>query len=97
VYFVEGDARKAIETFQRAKELEPPGRPEILLALGNAYLAEEHYPEAVREYQVLLENAPENEEARVQLAKALRAEGHREFANQVSLRTEEHPDTAKPR
>lgn len=96
VYLVEGYTRKAIEAFKRAKMLEP-GRPEILLALGNAYLADEQYSEAVREYRELLETAPDNEVARLQLTKAMRAEGPREAAAQVSLGPAEQAGTVKPR
>ena len=55
-----------------------------LLALGNAYLAGEQYGAAVREYQELLQAAPEMEIVREQLAKAFRAEG-REAEAEVLL------------
>jgi tetratricopeptide (TPR) repeat protein len=83
VYPVEGYARKAIEAFKEAKMLTPT-RPEILLALGNAYLLDEHYPEAVRELQELLESAPDYEIAWAQPEKALRAEGPVAQASQIS-------------
>jgi tetratricopeptide (TPR) repeat protein len=53
-----------------------------LLALGNAYLAAEKYPEAIKQYQELLEHEPEMEAARPQLAKALRLEGRTAEADQ---------------
>ena len=86
VYEAEGYTRKAIEKLKQAKELEPD-RPEILLALGNAYLAAEQYSEAIKEYQELLAKAPQIEAVREQLAKALRAEGRKAEADQVSLET----------
>ena len=73
IYAAEGQWHEAIENWKKAKELEP--RWEILLALGNAYLANEQYGAAVREYQELLQAAPETDGAWEQLAKALRAEG----------------------
>ena len=73
IYAAEGQWHEAIENWKKAKELQP--RPEILLALGNAYLANEQYGAAVREYQELLQAAPETDGAWEQLAKALRADG----------------------
>lgn len=74
LYLVEGYAKKAVEILQQAKELNPD-RPDVLLALGNAYLADEKYAAAVREFKEVLEAEPDLEIARAQLAKALRAEG----------------------
>ena len=82
IYEAEGHLPEAIENWKKAKEIEP--RPEILLALGNAYLAGEQYGAAVREYQELLQAAPEMEIVREQLAKAFRAEG-REAEAEVLL------------
>ncbi len=95
LYQAEGYTRKAIESLKKAKELEP-NRVEILLALGNAYLGAEQYPEAIREYQELLEKAPDMESARAQLAKALRAQGLPEESHQVYLDPSAQPSLAKP-
>jgi tetratricopeptide (TPR) repeat protein len=95
VYQGEGYTQMAIEKLKKAKELQPDW-PEILLALGNAYLVAEQYPEAIREYQELLAKAPDAESARAQLAKALRAQGHREEADQVYLDPATQPSLAKP-
>jgi tetratricopeptide (TPR) repeat protein len=73
IYEAEGHLPEAIENWKKAKQIEP--RPEILLALGDAYLAGEQYGAAVREYGELLQVAPEMESVRKQLAKAFRAEG----------------------
>jgi len=73
IYETEGHLPEAIENWKKAKQIEP--RPEILLALGDAYLAGEQYGAAVREYRELLQVAPEMESVRKQLAKAFRAEG----------------------
>lgn len=73
IYGAEEHWHDAIENWKKAKELEP--RPGILLALGNAYLANGQTGAAVREYQELLQIAPHTEGARDQLVKALRAEG----------------------
>jgi tetratricopeptide (TPR) repeat protein len=51
-----------------------PERLEILRALGNAYLAEEHFADAIKQYPELLEKAPQLEIVRSQMTKALRAE-----------------------
>lgn len=77
----EGLLREAIENWKKAKGLKP--RPGILLALGNAYLDDQQYGAAVREYQELLQVAPETESAGEQLAKALRAEGREAEARAV--------------
>jgi uncharacterized protein HemY len=64
---------------KHAKELAPDNTG-ILLALGNAYVAEEHYSSAIKEYRELLETQPDLEIARAHLAKALRADGRTEEA-----------------
>ena len=94
LYLAEGYTRKAIETLLKAKENDPD-RVEVLLALGNAYLAGEHYPAAIREYRELLERLPDLEIARAQLAKALRAEGRGEEADQVSMDSQMQPNLTK--
>jgi tetratricopeptide (TPR) repeat protein len=81
IYGAEEHWRDAIENWKKAKELEP--RPEILLALGKAYAANKQYGAAAREYQELLQMAPETEGVKEQLAKALRAEGHEAEAQAV--------------
>lgn len=94
VYQAEGYMRPAIENWKQAKQLEP-ARPRILLGLGNAYLAAERYPEAIKEYQELLASTPDDEGAREQLAKALRADGRGEEAAQVETGTETGLDKPK--
>lgn len=89
IYQAEEHWHDAIENWKKAKELKP--RPEVLLALGNAYLANEQYSAAVREYQELLQLAPEVEGARQQLAKALRAEGREAEARGVEEQREPLP------
>jgi tetratricopeptide (TPR) repeat protein len=89
IYQAEEHSRDAIENWKKAKELE--ARPEILLALGDAYLANEQHSAAVREYQELLQLAPEIEGVREQLAKALRAEGREAEARGVEERRESLP------
>ena len=84
IYQAEGYMPQAIEKWKKAKEIEPE-RPEILLALGNAYLIAERYTEAIREYRELLQKEPDDDQVRPQLAKALRAEGRIEEADQVHL------------
>jgi tetratricopeptide (TPR) repeat protein len=84
VYLAKGDAKRAVEQLKKAKEL-APDRPEILFALGNAYLAGEHYDAAIREYQEMIGLAPDSEVARVQLAKALRAQGREEEAEREAI------------
>jgi len=96
VYLREGYTKQAIDTLKRAKEL-APGKPGVVLALGNAYSAGEHYSAAVKEYQELLEEAPDMEAAREQLAKALRAEGREEEARQVLLKSSAQIDLPDPR
>jgi len=96
VFQSEGSARKAIEKLKRAKEL-APDRPEILFTLANAYLVAEQYPEAIREYQELLAKKPDLESARPPLAKALRAEGRMEEADQVYLDPAAQTSFTKPR
>lgn len=83
VYLTEGYTRQAIEQLQRAKEL-APGSIEVALALalGNAYLAAEHYSAAIREFRELLDQVPDQLPARKQLATALRTEGRVEDAAQ---------------
>lgn len=88
LYLAEGYTRKAIETLRHAKN-QNPDELEVLLALGNAYLADEDYAAAVREYREALGEAPDLEIARAQLAKALRAEGRTEEAEQVYLDTDQ--------
>ena len=80
LYLTEGYVRKAIETLRRAKN-ENAEDVRVLLALGNAYIADEQY--AAREYREVLQEAPDLETARAQLAKALRADGRTEEAAQV--------------
>jgi tetratricopeptide (TPR) repeat protein len=82
LYLAEGYNRQAISELKLAKEL-APNRPEVLLALGNAYLAQERYEAAAKEFQELLERQPELEVAREQLAKTLRAEGRLQEAEAV--------------
>jgi len=60
----------------------------VLLALGNAYLADKQYSAAIREFREVLAGAPDLEMAREQLAKALRAAGRNEEAEQVYLEPE---------
>jgi tetratricopeptide (TPR) repeat protein len=81
IYGAEERWHDAIENLQKAKELEP--RPEILLALGNAYAANKQYGAAVREYQELLHMAPETEGVKEQLVKVLRVEGREAEAREV--------------
>jgi len=69
VYLREGYTKQAIDTVKRAKEW-APGKPSVVLALGHAYSAGEHYSAAVKEYKELLEKAPDMEAAREQLAKS---------------------------
>lgn len=94
LYMTEGYTRKAIETLQQAKE-KSPEHIEIYLALGDAYLANEQYAAAVREYRDVLEASPDLEIARAQLAKALRAEGRNKEADQVYL-DPDAPNRPKP-
>jgi len=82
LYLAEGYNRQAIAELKAAKEL-APNRPEVLLALGNAYLAQERYEAAAKEFRELLEQEPDLEVAREQLAKTLRAEGRFQDAEQV--------------
>ena len=82
LYLAEGYNRQAIAELKAAKDL-APYRAEVLLALGNAYLAQERYDAAAKEFQELLEQQPDLEVAREQLAKALRAEGRLQEAEQV--------------
>jgi tetratricopeptide (TPR) repeat protein len=77
---------EAIENWKKAKELEP--RPGILLALGNAYAANKELAAAVREYQELLQMAPETAGAKAQLVKVLRAEGREAEARAVEEQRE---------
>jgi tetratricopeptide (TPR) repeat protein len=82
LYLAEGYNRQAIAELKLAKELTPK-RAEILMALGNAYLGQERYQLAAKEFQELLEQQPDLEAAREQLAKTLRAEGRFQEAEQV--------------
>ena len=63
----------------------------MLLALGNAYLADKQYSAAIREFREVLDAAPDMEIARDRLAKALRAAGRSQEAEQVYL----EPEVAK--
>jgi uncharacterized protein HemY len=77
----------------RAKD-ENPNDLTVFVALGDAYFGDEHYAAAVREDRKALEEVPDLEIARAQLAKALRAEGRTEEAEQVYLDVEKpHPST----
>jgi tetratricopeptide (TPR) repeat protein len=82
LYLSEGYNRQAIAELKLAKAV-APYRAEVLLALGNAYLAQERYEAAAKEFQELLEQQPDLEVAREQLAKTLRAEGRLQEAEQV--------------
>ena len=82
LYQAEGYNRQSIENWRKAKELEPD-RTEIALALGNAYLLDEQYPEAEREYRELLLHDPDMENAKGQLARVLRVEGRGQEAEQI--------------
>jgi len=82
VYLGEGYNRQAVSELKFAKAIAQDS-PEILLALGNAYLAEERYGAAEKEFRELLDRAPDLEIAREQLAKALRAEGRTQEAVQL--------------
>jgi tetratricopeptide (TPR) repeat protein len=73
LYETEGLARQAIEQWKQAKTLQP--RPEFSLALGNANLAMQRYSDAIREYQVLLEDDPNMDNVRPKLATASGAVG----------------------
>jgi tetratricopeptide (TPR) repeat protein len=57
VSLTEGYIRQAIEQLKHAKEL-APDNPGILLALGDAYLAEERYSSTIKEYRELLRLNP---------------------------------------
>jgi tetratricopeptide (TPR) repeat protein len=81
IYEAEEHWHDAIENWKKAKELEP--RPEILLALGQAYAANKEYGAAVREYQELLQMAPEMEGVKELLVKVLRVEGREAEAREV--------------
>jgi tetratricopeptide (TPR) repeat protein len=81
---LQGNYGKAIESFKQAKELAPPP-PEVRRYLGNAYSAAKRYPEAVKEFQELVDKEPDWEPARPALAKALRAEGRIAEADQILL------------
>ena len=82
LYLAEGYNRQAIGELKAAKEL-APNRPEVLFALGSAYLAQERYEAAAKEFRELLGLQPDLEAAREQLAKVLRAEGRFQDAEQV--------------
>ena len=84
MYLAEGYARKAVETLRRAKN-ENADDVRVMLALGNAYIADEPYGAAVKKFREVLDEAPELEIAHVQLAKALRADGRVDEAEQVYL------------
>ena len=77
---------KAVASYEEAIRID--GRTaEYQFDLGQVYLVEGYARkaiEAVHEYQKLLEKAPDAGIARVQLAKALRAEGHVVQSSQVS-------------
>lgn len=92
IYQAEGYMPEAISEWKKAKEIEPE-RSEILLGLANAYLVAERYSEAIAGYKELMKNAPEVE-VRVQLAKALRAEGREEEAGEIEQGVED--PTAQP-
>lgn len=96
VYLEEGYTKRGIEQLKKAKEL-APGRLKILMALGNAYLTGEQYAAAIAEYQEVLEAAPDTEAARVQMAKALRAEGRTAQASQLLLDSSAGPGGTRPR
>jgi len=82
LYLAEGFNRQATAELKAAKEL-APGRPDVLYALGSAYLAQERYEAAAKEFRELLDLRPDLEVAREQLAKVLRAEGRPQDAEQV--------------
>jgi tetratricopeptide (TPR) repeat protein len=84
LYLAEGYARKAVETLLRAKE-KSPDRIDLWLVLGTAFLADERYAAAAREFRDVLEMVPDSEVAKTQLVKALRAEGRNREADQVYL------------
>lgn len=96
LYLAEGYTRKAIETLQKANERDPD-RVEIMLALGDAYLIGEQYSAAIREYREVLEEAPDLEIARTQLAKALRADGRGEEADRLYVDPEVQSKRMKQR
>ena len=73
LYEAEGLIGQAVEQWKQAKELQP--RPDFSLALANAYVTEQQYSDAIREYQELLQNAPNLDGVRPKLAAALRAVG----------------------
>lgn len=95
-YLKEGYAKQAIEKLKQAKAL-APGQPDILLALGNAYLAGEQYSAAASEYKELLERAPDTEAARMQLAKALKAQGREEEAARILAEFSAESGLSNPR
>lgn len=82
LYFAEGYYRQAIEHLKLVREI-APNWAEAALALGNAYLAQEKYAAAAKEFHDLLEQNPDLVVAREQLVKALRAEGKVQEAEQV--------------
>ena len=96
LYLAEGYPRKAIETLQEAKQINPD-RLDILMTLGDAYLVGEQYPAAIRQYKDVLEVAPELEIARVRLAKALRADGREAEAAQLYAEPLGKQAAAKPK
>ncbi len=92
IYEAEGNMGQAISEWKKAKEIEPE-RSEILLGLANAYLVAERYSEAIAGYKELMKNAPEVD-VRVQLAKAVRAEGREEETGEIEQGVEDpttHP------
>jgi len=82
LYFAEGYYRQAIEHLRLAREI-APNWADAALALGNAYLAQEKYAAAAKEFHDLLEQNPDLVVAREQLVKALRADGKMQEAEQV--------------
>ena len=91
---MQGYARKAVETLQRAKE-KTPERVDLWLALGTAYLADERYAAAAREFRDVLETAPDSEIAKAQLVKALRADGRNREADSVYRDPDDAPNLPK--
>ena len=54
LYLAEGYTRRAVEVLRQAKQ-QNPERLDVVLALGDAYLTDEQYAAAVREYREVLE------------------------------------------
>ncbi len=85
-YGYKGDYAKAIETFERVKQLNPKKEDQCNLSIGITYGIQRNYNEAVKYFEMVLQNDPNNVVALVNMQNTYNSIGNPAKANEYAQR-----------